>query len=95
MTNCQGRRKGERDIAESGHTACCTICAMTEIVFEARTDPEGGFTARAVGDSIFTEADTLEELREAIRGAIRCHFEPDSMPKAVRLVVLSEETFAA
>lgn len=37
--------------------------------------PEGGYTARALGDSIFTEADTLAELREAVRDAVRCHFD--------------------
>jgi hypothetical protein len=36
--------------------------------------PEGGYQARALGFSIFTEADTLEELK-TIRDAVSCHFE--------------------
>ena len=47
---------------------------MSEIVFEVEEVPEGGYTARAVGHSIFTEADTFEELREMAREAIRTHF---------------------
>ncbi|HUU92103.1 MAG TPA: 2-oxoisovalerate dehydrogenase E1 subunit beta [Phycisphaerae bacterium] len=48
---------------------------MTEIVFQVEEDPDGGFTARAAGASIFTEADTVEALRENIREAVCCHFE--------------------
>ena len=52
---------------------------MTELVFQVDEEPEGGFVARAVGASIFTEADTIEELRVNIRDAVLCHFDkPDS-----------------
>ncbi len=37
---------------------------MTEIVFQIEEDPEGGYTARALGASIFTEAGTVEELAQ-------------------------------
>jgi hypothetical protein len=47
---------------------------MTEILFIVEEAAEGGYTARAVGSSIFTEADDLDQLREAIRDAVRCHF---------------------
>lgn len=50
---------------------------MNEIVFEAQAAPEGGYTARAVGYPIFTEADTLRELREMARDAVRTHFDDD------------------
>jgi predicted RNase H-like HicB family nuclease len=51
---------------------------MNEIIFLVEEAPEGGFTARALGESIFTEADTMDELRQQIRDAVACHFE-DSM----------------
>jgi predicted RNase H-like HicB family nuclease len=47
---------------------------MNEIIFFVEEAPEGGFTARALGESIFTEADTMEELRQQIRDAVACHF---------------------
>ena len=46
---------------------------MTEILFLVDEAPDGGYTARAVDASIFTEADTLEQLRDAVREAVRCH----------------------
>jgi predicted RNase H-like HicB family nuclease len=68
---------------------------MTELVFQVEEDPDGGFTARAVGASIFTEADTLEELRENIRDAVNCHFDDAAArPKIVRLHFTRDEVIA-
>jgi hypothetical protein len=58
---------------------------MNKIIFEVTDAPEGGYTARALGASIFTEADTLPELREMVRDAVRCHFEEDDAPMVVRI----------
>jgi len=67
---------------------------IKEIVFMVEEDPEGGYTARALGYSIFTEADNLEELKESIKDAIRCHFDKEEdIPKIVRLHIVKEETF--
>lgn len=56
---------------------------------------EGGYTARALGESIFTEGDDLENLRSNIREAVDCHFEPQEKPKIIRLHFVSEEVIAA
>ncbi len=48
---------------------------MTEIIFIVEEAPEGGLTARALGESIFTEAETVEELRVNVKEAVECHFE--------------------
>ena len=48
---------------------------MGELIFVVEEAPEGGLTARALGESIFTEAEDLPALREQIRDAVRCHFE--------------------
>jgi hypothetical protein len=48
---------------------------MNEIIFVIEKTPEGGFQARALGESIFTESDTFEELNRQIRDAVRCHFD--------------------
>ena len=68
---------------------------MTELIFEVREAPEGGFTAKALTVSIHTEADTLDALKENIRDAVRCHFEPGTEPKQLRLIIVREETIAA
>lgn len=68
---------------------------MNEIIFVVEKAPEGGLTARALGVSIFTEADTVEELREAVRDSVRCHYEPDKAPAVIRLHYIHEEILAA
>ena len=64
---------------------------MTEILFTVEESPEGGLAARAVGHSIFTEADTLEELRENVREAVECHFDQGQAPKLIRLHIVRDE----
>ena len=54
---------------------------MTEVLFTVEEAPEGGFTARAVEHSIFTEADTLDDLRQNVREAVECHFDEGQAPK--------------
>ena len=53
--------------------------------------PEGGFTARALGESIFTGADDRASLPEQVREAVRCHFGQSEMPKLIRLHYVREE----
>ena len=69
--------------------------AMSEIVFLVEQDPEAGLVARALGVSIFTQAETEDELREQVRDAVRCHFEDADRPKVVRLHFVRDEVFAA
>lgn len=68
---------------------------MTEIIFLVQDSLEGGFEARALSASIYTEADTLDELKELIRDAVSCHFGEDERPKLIRLHYAREEVFAA
>jgi hypothetical protein len=49
-----------------------------ELIFEVREAEEGGYTARALGHSIFTEAETWEELRENVIEVTSLHFEVES-----------------
>jgi hypothetical protein len=51
--------------------------AMSEIIFIVEEAPEGGLIARAVGESIFTQAATMPELRERMLDALRCHFDEE------------------
>lgn len=69
---------------------------MSEIVFVVEQDPDGGYTARALGESIFTQADDMPALKEMVRDAVRCHF-PDltKRPKMIRLHYVSDDVIAA
>jgi predicted RNase H-like HicB family nuclease len=67
----------------------------TEIIFIIEESLDGGYEARALSSSIFTEADTLEELKKNIKEAVTCHFEVNEMPKIIRLHYIKEEVIAA
>jgi len=47
---------------------------MKEIVFEITQDPDGGYTAEALGYDIFTQSDSWDELRSNIREATMGYF---------------------
>ena len=66
----------------------------SEIVFAVDESPEGGFEARALGYSIFTEADSLAELRDMLRDAVQCHFDESNRPKVIRLHLVRDEVIA-
>lgn len=68
---------------------------MNEIIFLVEEAVEGGFTARALGESILTEADDLDSLRANVRDAVDCHFDINEKPKLIRLHFVSEEVLAA
>ena len=72
-------------------TPASNIVRPEEVIFSVRESPEGGFEASALGFPIFTEADSLEQLREIVRDAVRCHFEEGSLPRVIRLHLLREE----
>ena len=67
---------------------------MNEIIFVVEEAPEGGYTAHALGEGIFTEADDLEALRAKVRDAVGCHFEEGQAPRIARLHFVHEDLIA-
>lgn len=69
---------------------------MSEIVFVVEEDADGGLTARALGESIYTQADDYEQLRENVRDAVRCHYEDETArPRVIRLHFVKDEIIAS
>lgn len=68
---------------------------MEEIFFLVEESPEGGFEAKALGHSIFTEGDSLDDIREAVRDAVACHFPEEERPRLIRLHFVRDELLAA
>jgi predicted RNase H-like HicB family nuclease len=63
-----------------------------ELIFEVRDAEEGGYTARALGHSIFTQGDTWEELRTNVIEATTLHFEDEAVQsKLVQLHYVKDE----
>ena len=69
--------------------------AETEIIFSVQESPEGGYEARALGYSIFTQADTMDELKQNVREAVRCHFDEGKAPPVIRLHMVKDEVISA
>lgn len=67
---------------------------MDEIVFLIEESPEGGYEACGLGHNIFTEADSLEKLKEALRDAVLCHFDEENRPRLVRFHMVKDEVIA-
>jgi hypothetical protein len=63
---------------------------VNELIFLVEETPEGGYTARALGASIFTEADNLPSLHREVRDAVRCHYDEGRAPQVVRLHFVRE-----
>lgn len=62
-----------------------------EIIFLVEESSERGYEARALGYSIYTQAETMEELRQEVTDAVKCHFEEDKLPHVIRLHLVKDE----
>jgi len=67
---------------------------VSEIIFLVEEANEGGYQARALDYSIFTDAETMEDLKVNVKEAVQCHFEEDEMPKVVRLHFVKDEVMS-
>lgn len=66
----------------------------SEIIFSVQESADGGYEAHALGHSIHTQAASLDELRAMLRDAVRCHFDPESMPRIIRLHLVKDEVLS-
>ena len=61
---------------------------MSAVIFLVERDAEEGYVARALGESIFTQANNLDELRSMVQDAVQCHFEEADCPSVIRLHIV-------
>lgn len=66
----------------------------TEVIFVVQESPEGGYEARALNHSIFTQAETIDALKDAVRDAVVCHFDEADRPRVIRLHLVKDELIA-
>ncbi len=57
----------------------------SEVISEVREASEGGYDARALGHSIFTQGDDWEDLKAMAREAVLCHFGEEHAPRVIRI----------
>ncbi|MBN1856284.1 MAG: 2-oxoisovalerate dehydrogenase [Dehalococcoidia bacterium] len=65
-----------------------------EILFLVEESMDGGYEAQAPGYSIYTQADTLDEVRRMTVDAVRCRFDEGDLPRIIRLHLVREEVIA-
>jgi len=65
-----------------------------EIVFDVTQDADGGYTAEALGEDIFTQADTWEDLRANVREAVAAYTFDQPEKPSVRIRLMREEVLA-
>ena len=68
---------------------------QSEIIFSVQESPEGGYEARALGHSIFSQADSLDQLKSMLRDAVACHFPDGDKPAVIRLHLVKDEVISA
>jgi hypothetical protein len=66
----------------------------SEIIFSVQESTEGGYEARALGHSIFTQADSMEELKHNVREAVQAHFDEGKAPRVIRLHIVKDEVIS-
>ncbi len=67
---------------------------MKEIIFIVEVSEEGGYNAKSPGNSIYTEGESLDELKENIKDAVRCHFDENDIPRIIHLHIVKDEVIA-
>ena len=65
-----------------------------EIIFEVTEAAEGGYDARALGHSIFTQGEDWADLKAMVRDAVLCHFDAGARPRVIRLHLVKDEALA-
>ena len=67
---------------------------QSEVIFEVTEAIEGGYDARALGHSIFTQGEDWNDLKAMVRDAVRCHFDVENRPRVIRLHLVRVEAIA-
>ena len=67
---------------------------VNEIIFTVTESLDGGYEAKAMGHSIYTQCDGYDELSAILRDAVRCHFNEDELPSLIRIHLVKDEVVA-
>ena len=67
---------------------------VNEIIFTVTESLDGGYEAKAVGHSIYTQCNEYDELSAILRDAVKCHFNEDELPSLIRIHLVKDEVIA-
>jgi hypothetical protein len=64
---------------------------VDELVFEVVQEADGGYSAECLTESIFTQADSWDELRRNVLEAVTAFYFDRTAPASVRLHLVRDE----
>ena len=67
---------------------------INEIIFTVTESLDGGYEAKAIGHSIYTQCDEYNELPAILRDAVKCHFNEGELPSVIRIHLVKDEVIA-
>ena len=68
---------------------------MADLVFEVTQEEDGGYVAECLGEDIFTQGDTWDELRDNVQEAVRAFYFDSAPPERIRLHLIRDEVLSA
>jgi len=93
MPNKKGWLKETFEIADRQPSSSKGKTWKRENLYKRKNIKQGGLTAKAIGESIFTQGKTLEEIKKNIKEVLSCHYKRrEDIPACIRLHVIHEET---
>lgn len=64
---------------------------MGELVFEVTQEADGGYVAECLGEDIFTQGDTWDELRRNVLDAVKSFYFDSQPPSRIRVHLVRDE----
>jgi predicted RNase H-like HicB family nuclease len=65
-----------------------------ELVFKVVQEPDGGYVAQCLTESIVTQGDTWDELKEMVKDAVEGYFFDAPKPRSIRLTLVRDEVLS-
>jgi predicted RNase H-like HicB family nuclease len=65
-----------------------------ELIFKVIQESDGGYVAQCLTESIVTQGDTWEELKDMVKDAVEGYFFDAPKPRSIRLQLVREEVLS-
>jgi predicted RNase H-like HicB family nuclease len=65
-----------------------------ELIFKVIQESDGGYVAQCLTESIVTQGDTWEDLKDMVKDAVEGYFFDAPKPRSIRLQLVREEVLS-
>jgi predicted RNase H-like HicB family nuclease len=67
---------------------------LDELVFKVIQEGDGGYVAQCLTESIVTQGDTWDELKEMVKDAVEAYYFDAPKPRSIRLHLVRDEVLS-